>query len=248
MTIVTLFLSDWRQAIHQVLLIVLVITTFIAFPTTVNNLVEGWWIEQESTINSSTKRITKKIKLPRSFFRRLAKLHRMWAVLLTIAIPTSFVDIVLSTIYHQSLYYLLLLPLFYSVSKLFLPQLISHPLVPLILPVVQFFLQRRKQFLAKQTLKSIEKLKSTEGLSKNDQTIETEESTSETNQSLPNNLNAPDELNNNENQETADETKADINSILAKMNDFNIEEEYHPDQRKRAEKQLAQIEQICFSK
>ena len=108
MTFTTLFLSNWREAMYRVLLIILVITTFTAIPTTLNNLVEGWWIEQEPTISSSTKTVNKKIKFPRSFFRRLAKFHRVWAVLLSIAILANFVGIVLLTIYHQSLYYLLL--------------------------------------------------------------------------------------------------------------------------------------------
>ena len=246
MTFGTLFLSDWRQAMYQVLLIILVITTFTATPTTLNNLVEGWWVEQEPTINSSTKTVTKKIRFSRWFFRRLAKFHRVWAIVLSIVILASFVGIVLLTMYHQSLYYLLLLPLFYSVSKLSLPYLLSHPLAPLILSVAQFFLQKRKEILAKQTLKSIEKLKATEGVNKDDQAVESEESISERGESLANNLNVPNETSKNEDQETEDETKPEINSILATINNFNIEEEYDPARRKQAEKQLAQIEEICF--
>ena len=202
MTFGTLFLSDWRQAMYQVLLIILVITTFTATPTTLNNLVEGWWVEQEPTINSSTKTVTKKIRFSRWFFRRLAKFHRVWAIVLSIVILASFVGIVLLTMYHQSLYYLLLLPLFYSVSKLSLPYLLSHPLAPLILSVAQFFLQKRKEILAKQTLKSIEKLKATEGVNKDDQAVESEESISERGESLANNLNVPNETSKNEDQET----------------------------------------------
>ena len=249
MTFITLFLSDWRQATYQVLLIILVITTFTAIPTTLNNLVEGWWIEQEPTINSSYKTVAKKIKLSRSFFRRLAKFHRVWAVLLSIIILGTFVCVALLA-NDQSLYYLLLLPLLCSVSKLLLPHLRSHPLAPLILPVVQFFLERRRQCLAKRTLKSIEKLKTTEELNRNKQTAEAQKGSSETDQSFPNNLNAPTETNNNEqtneNQEVKEETNPDINSVLATINDLNIEEEYHPDQYEQTKKQLAQIEQMCF--
>ena len=54
-----------------------------------------------------------------------------------------------------------------------------------------------------------------------------------------------DEISKNKNQEIEEETKPDINSILATINDFKIEED-SPDQRKKAEKQLAAIKEICF--
>ncbi len=69
---------------------------------------------------------------------------------------------------------------------------------------------------------------------------------SEVNQSLPNNVNAPDETNNNENQGTEEKTKPNINTILARINDFKVEEKYDPDKCKQIEEQLTQIEEICF--
>ena len=101
-----IFLLDWRQAVYNILLVILAMTAFITIATTHKSLASAWWIDQEPKVISRSKEIYRKRFLPKFFYKRLTKFLRLRAILLSAVIQAAFSFALFQLIYYQAILYL----------------------------------------------------------------------------------------------------------------------------------------------
>jgi len=217
-----IFLLDWRQAVYNILLVVLAVTAFITIPSTHSSVASAWWVDQESAIAYRSKTVYRKRLLPKFFYRRLSNFLRLRAVLLSVIIQVAFTFTVFQLIYHQAILYLPLLLFLCLISKKLIKYVLPHPFAPPILSFIRTCLKKHRETSARRTLQSIEQLKSEELVT--NQPVEVEASALE-----------------------RDDRTPKLEEVLEEVDNFSLEEEMTSSQREKLTGQLEQIKGICFT-